>query len=179
MSSEKGNVARRRPQRHQNARAFRNDKYDTSARLKKINSKLHDGVCQHCKGILEWRVKFSKYKLLSKPKKCVKCLQKAVKDPYHIICRPCASKLEVCAKCGKEKEIVIPINKGQDGIEDKTSKNGQESGLEDELDFDTNLSSTDSEEDSDRLEERFKSMNFERTEIQKLEFVEETVHNEL
>uniref|UniRef100_A0A803XU38 Uncharacterized protein n=1 Tax=Meleagris gallopavo TaxID=9103 RepID=A0A803XU38_MELGA len=35
----------------------------------KINSKLHDGVCQHCKGILEWRVKFSKYKLLSKPKK--------------------------------------------------------------------------------------------------------------
>lgn len=75
--------------------------------------------------------------------------------------------------------IFCRINKGQDGIEDKTTKNGQESGLEDELDFDTNLSSTDSEEDSDRLEERFKSMNFERTEIQKLEFVEETVHNEL
>ncbi|KFR14143.1 Uncharacterized protein C9orf85, partial [Opisthocomus hoazin] len=73
----------------------------------KINAKLHDGVCQHCKGILEWRVKFSKYKLLSKPKKCVKCLQKTVKDPYHIICRPCAAKLEVCAKCGKEEEIVI------------------------------------------------------------------------
>lgn len=34
MSCEKGNVARRRPQRHQNARAFKNDKYDTSARLK-------------------------------------------------------------------------------------------------------------------------------------------------
>lgn len=75
--------------------------------------------------------------------------------------------------------IFCRINKGQDGIEDKTTKNGQESGLEDELDFDTNLSSTDSEEDSDRLEERFRSMNFERTEIQKLEFVEETVHNEL
>ncbi|XP_074993596.1 uncharacterized protein C9orf85 homolog isoform X3 [Calonectris borealis] len=70
MSSEKGNVSRTRPQRYQNARAFRNDKYDTSARRKKINAKLHDGVCQHCKGILEWRVKFSKYKLLSKPKKC-------------------------------------------------------------------------------------------------------------
>ncbi|KGL94415.1 Uncharacterized protein C9orf85, partial [Charadrius vociferus] len=73
----------------------------------KINAKLHDGVCQHCKGILEWRVKFSKYKLLSKPKKCVKCLQKTVKDPYHIICRPCAGKLKICAKCGKEEEIVI------------------------------------------------------------------------
>ena len=38
--------------------------------------------------------------------------------------------------------------------------------LEDELDFDTNFSSTDNEEDSDRLEERFKSMTFERTEVQ-------------
>lgn len=38
----------------------------------------------------------------------VKCLQKTVKDPYHIICRLCAGKLEVCAKCGKEEEIVIP-----------------------------------------------------------------------
>ncbi|XP_069737076.1 uncharacterized protein C9orf85 homolog isoform X3 [Phaenicophaeus curvirostris] len=70
MSTERGNARRTRPQRHQNARAFRNDKYDCSARRKKINAKLHDGVCQHCKGILEWRVKFSKYKLLSKPKKC-------------------------------------------------------------------------------------------------------------
>lgn len=34
MSSEKGNVSRTRPQRYQNAHAFRNDKYDTSARRK-------------------------------------------------------------------------------------------------------------------------------------------------
>lgn len=34
MSSERGNVSRTRPQRHQNARAFKNDKYDTSARCK-------------------------------------------------------------------------------------------------------------------------------------------------
>lgn len=47
-----------------------------------------------------------------------------------------------------------------------TTKCGQESsGLEDELDFDTNVSSIDGGEDSDVLEERFKSMNFERTEI--------------
>ncbi|CAM9157496.1 unnamed protein product [Bubo scandiacus] len=166
MSSEKGNVSRTRPQRYQNARAFRNDKYDTSAQRKKINAKLHDGVCQHCKGILEWRVKFSKYKLLSKPKKCVKCLQKTVKDPYHIICRPCAGKLEICAKCGKEEEIVIPIDKGQDRTVSVTTKNGPESsGLEGELDFGTNFSSTESGEDSDVLQEQFKSMNFERTEI--------------
>ncbi|XP_068783157.1 uncharacterized protein C9orf85 homolog [Struthio camelus] len=166
MSSQRGNVVRRRPQRHQNAHGFRNDKYDTSAQRKKINAKLHDGVCQHCKSILEWRVKFSKYKLLSKPKKCVKCLQKAVKDPYHVICRPCACKLGVCAKCGKEEDIVIPIDKGQDRTESKATENGQErSGLEDELDFEANFSSTDDDEDSDMLEERFKSMNFERTEV--------------
>ncbi|XP_035579563.1 uncharacterized protein C9orf85 homolog isoform X2 [Zalophus californianus] len=70
MSSQKGNVARSRPQRHQNTFSFKNDKFDKSVQTKKINAKLHDGVCQHCKEVLEWRVKYSKYKLLSKPKKC-------------------------------------------------------------------------------------------------------------
>ncbi|XP_036749358.2 uncharacterized protein C9orf85 homolog isoform X2 [Manis pentadactyla] len=69
MSSQKGNVVRSRPQRHQNTFSFRNDKFDKTVQTKKINAKLHDGVCQHCKEVLEWRVKYSKYKLLSKPKK--------------------------------------------------------------------------------------------------------------
>ncbi|KAL4689432.1 hypothetical protein H8959_012223, partial [Pygathrix nigripes] len=83
----------------------------------KINAKLHDGVCQRCKEVLEWRVKYSKYKPLTKPKKCVKCLQKTVKDSYHIMCRPCACELEVCAKCGKKEDIVIPLNKETEKIE--------------------------------------------------------------
>lgn len=96
----------------------------------------------------------------------MKCLQKTVKDPYHIICRPCAGKLEICAKCGKQEEIVIPIDKEQDRTESETSKNDQESTkLKDELDFDTNVNSADSDEDSDVLEEQFKSMNFETAEI--------------
>lgn len=96
----------------------------------------------------------------------MKCLQKTVKDPYHIICRPCAGKLEICAKCGKQEEIVIPLDKGQDRTESETSKNDQEnSKLKDELDCDTYFSSADSDEDSDVLEERFKSMTFEMTEI--------------
>ncbi|XP_074136807.1 uncharacterized protein C9orf85 homolog isoform X3 [Sminthopsis crassicaudata] len=70
MSSQKGNVTRTRPQRHQNAFSFKNDKFDTSIQTKRINAKLHDGVCHHCKEVLEWRVKYSKYKPLSKPKKC-------------------------------------------------------------------------------------------------------------
>ncbi|XP_054110904.1 uncharacterized protein C9orf85 homolog isoform X4 [Callithrix jacchus] len=71
MSSQKGNVVRSRPQKHQNTFSFKNDKFDKSVQTKKINAKLHDGVCQHCKEVLEWRVKYSKYKPLSKPKKWI------------------------------------------------------------------------------------------------------------
>ncbi|XP_036594956.1 uncharacterized protein C9orf85 homolog [Trichosurus vulpecula] len=155
MSSQKGNVARTRSQRHQNAFSFKNDKFDTSVQTKRINAKLHDGVCQHCKEVLEWRVKYSKYKLLSKPKKCVKCLQKTVKDSYHMICKPCACELEVCAKCGKKEEIVIPINnkleKTSEVESDKTS-NGRrrnrrfEEQSSDELDFDLDLNELEDEE---------------------------------
>ncbi|XP_037663913.1 uncharacterized protein C9orf85-like [Choloepus didactylus] len=69
MSSQKGNVARSRPQRHQNTFSFKNDKFDKSVQTKKINGKLHDGECHCSKEVLEWHVKYSKYKLLSKPKK--------------------------------------------------------------------------------------------------------------
>ncbi|XP_040273015.1 uncharacterized protein C9orf85 homolog [Bufo bufo] len=113
MSSQRGNVQRTRPQKHRNAAVFKNDKYDNSTKTKKINSKQHDGVCQRCKDVLEWRVKFSKYKPLSQPKKCVKCLQKTVKDAYHIICKPCALQLELCPKCGQKQDLVSPAAKDQ------------------------------------------------------------------
>ncbi|KAM4850129.1 uncharacterized protein C9orf85 homolog isoform X1 [Urocitellus parryii] len=148
MSSQKGNVARSRPQKHQNTFSFKNDKFDKSAQTKKINQKLHDGVCQRCKEVLEWRVKYNKYKPLSKPKKCVKCLQKTVKDSYHIMCRPCASELEVCAKCGKKEDIVIPFNKDPEKTENNESykhtrncKSPEESDAD--LDFDIYLDDTD------------------------------------
>lgn len=38
----------------------------------------------------------------------VRCSQKAVKDAYHIICKPCALQLQLCCKCGKKEEIVLP-----------------------------------------------------------------------
>ncbi|XP_055128238.1 uncharacterized protein C9orf85 homolog isoform X3 [Symphalangus syndactylus] len=119
-------------------------------KLQKINAKLHDGVCQRCKEVLEWRVKYSKYKPLSKPKKCVKCLQKTVKDSYHIMCRPCACELEVCAKCGKKEDIVIPLNKETEKIEHtennlssnhrRSCRRNEES--DDDLDFDIDLEDT-------------------------------------
>lgn len=38
----------------------------------------------------------------------VKCSQRTVRDAYHIICKPCSLQLEICCKCGKKEEIVIP-----------------------------------------------------------------------
>lgn len=148
-------MVRSRPQRHQNTFSFKNDKFDKTVQTKKINAKLHDGVCQHCKEVLEWRVKYSKYKLLSKPKKCVKCLQKTVKESYHIVCRSCACELEVCAKCGKKEDIVIPFNKEPEKTENTENnlysnqerscrRNEEES--EDDLDFDIDLD--DAEDDN-------------------------------
>lgn len=110
MSSQKGNLSRTRGQRYQNSTAFKNDKYGTSVQVKKANAKVHDGVCKHCKEVLEWKVKYMKYKPLTQPRKCVKCLQKTVKDAYHIICKSCALQLELCAKCGKKEDIVIPLH---------------------------------------------------------------------
>ncbi|XP_062903727.1 uncharacterized protein C9orf85 homolog [Mobula hypostoma] len=106
MSCERGNVARKRAQKHQNVTVFKNDKYDKSNKTKRLNAIVHTGVCIRCKEVLEWKIKYGKYKPLSQPRKCVKCLQKTVKDSYHIMCKPCAFKLELCAKCGKKEEIV-------------------------------------------------------------------------
>jgi hypothetical protein len=63
-------------------------------------------VCAKCKAILEWKIKYKKYKLPKAPKKCTMCEQKTIKNAYHIICIPCAEMQKVCPKCGKTEEIV-------------------------------------------------------------------------
>jgi hypothetical protein len=76
MSSQKGNSLRSRPQKHKNVRAFKNDLHDTSHIIKKINNLDFYGLCGRCKGIIDWKVKYKKYKPLTTMKKCVKCLEK-------------------------------------------------------------------------------------------------------
>ncbi|XP_029915796.1 uncharacterized protein C9orf85 homolog [Myripristis murdjan] len=125
MSSQKGNVCRSRGQKHQNVTAFKNDKYGATVQVKKAKSKIHDGLCQHCKDVLEWKVKYNKYKPLTQPRKCVKCSQKTVKDAYHVICKPCSLQLELCAKCGKKEDIVIPINSQKDDNKEEEEDDNQ------------------------------------------------------
>ncbi|XP_057689033.1 uncharacterized protein C9orf85 homolog [Corythoichthys intestinalis] len=124
MSTQRGNASRSRAQKHQNTTAYKNDKFGASVQAKKANSKIHDGLCQRCKDVLEWKVKYNKYKTLTQPKKCVKCSQKTVKDAYHVICKPCSLQLEICCKCGKKEDIVIPVNSHleQEEEEDKDGK---------------------------------------------------------
>lgn len=69
MSSQKGNVNRCRPQKHKNIKSFKNDMHDTSHTTKKINSLEFYGLCVRCKDIIEWKVKYKKYKPLTMPKK--------------------------------------------------------------------------------------------------------------
>ncbi|EFX75466.1 hypothetical protein DAPPUDRAFT_55959 [Daphnia pulex] len=106
MSSQRGNVSRTRKQKHTNTISFKNNKHGETPKTKALNGLQICNVCSHCKNVLEWKIKYNKYKILSAPAKCTKCLEKTVKQAYSILCQPCAEKLELCAKCGKKEEIV-------------------------------------------------------------------------
>lgn len=106
MSCEKGNSNRSRAQKYQNHTAFKNDLHDKSHKTKLINSINVANVCQRCKKIIEWKIKYKKYRTLKAPTKCTKCEQKTVKHAYHIMCLPCAKQQQICPKCGEKGEIV-------------------------------------------------------------------------
>ncbi|KAJ8006009.1 hypothetical protein DPEC_G00123810 [Dallia pectoralis] len=153
MSSQKGNASRSRRQKHQNTVAYKNDKYGASVQVKIANSKVHDGLCKRCKEVIEWKVKYNKYKSLTQPRTCVKCSQKTVKDAYHVICKPCAIKLELCAKCGKKEDIVIPVNsqkqedETEEDLDPKKAGHSQRENTRDVFDSDDEFGDLGSDED--------------------------------
>ncbi|KAF0290728.1 uncharacterized protein FJT64_011114 [Amphibalanus amphitrite] len=80
--------------------------HDTSRRTKLLNNMEVHGVCQRCKDIIDWKIKYKKYKPLTAPKTCTKCHQKTITQAYRTICRNCASSLQVCEKCGESKTVI-------------------------------------------------------------------------
>ncbi|KAL3865957.1 hypothetical protein ACJMK2_043301 [Sinanodonta woodiana] len=108
MSSQRGNVQKKGPPKHQNKTAFKNNLHDKTKKTSMINRLQVAGVCRRCKDIIDWKIKYKKYKPLTQAKKCVKCLQRTVKEAYNIMCEKCSLTLELCAKCGEKKEIVAP-----------------------------------------------------------------------
>lgn len=99
MSSQRGNCAKSGPQKHQNTKAYRNDLHRKDKTIKVLNSLQIAGCCKRCKEVIEWKIKYNKYKPLTRPKKCVKCLQKNVTNSYFIICQNCIESQNLCGKC--------------------------------------------------------------------------------
>jgi len=157
MSTQRGNTTKKRAQKHKNITAFKNDKYDTTGKMKAINDLVVSNVCQRCKDCIEWKIKYKKYKPLTVPGKCVKCEQRNVKYAYHIVCSECAIELKICAKCSKEKEVIGEVEKSS------SEKQKEDTILKEQLQFMRlrekrtflrNLSKgTVTEEDSDDVEQ--------------------------
>lgn len=120
MSTSRGNINRKRAQKYQNRTAFKNDLHDTSQKTKLLNSLEVIGVCKRCKDIIEWKIKYKKYKPLSAPRKCVGCEQKTVKHAYYLLCIICATEKNACAKCCKPMEIEMPLEE-QDNLDQQQS----------------------------------------------------------
>ncbi|XP_013106011.1 uncharacterized protein C9orf85 homolog [Stomoxys calcitrans] len=106
MSTQRGNASRTRAQKHKNRTVFKNDLHDKTPMQQRLNSLHISEVCQHCKGVIEWKIKYKKYKPLTQPKTCTKCLQKKIRKAYHVLCRECALEARVCAKCLKSADEV-------------------------------------------------------------------------
>lgn len=104
MSCQRGNLTKK-AQKHKNMRTFKNDVHDTSQKMKMLNKLEVQGVCNRCKQIIEWKIKYKKYKLLSVPKKCTKCQEKKIKFAYRVVCDSCAEKCGCCAKCGQDIDL--------------------------------------------------------------------------
>ncbi|XP_053659133.1 uncharacterized protein C9orf85 homolog [Anopheles marshallii] len=111
MSSKRGDTRRTRAQKHQNSYAFKNNLHDKHTPLIKLITNLNVcEVCEHCKSIIDWKIKYRKYKPLTQPKSCSKCGERKVKRAYHVICRECALASRCCAKCLKsaDEASIIP-----------------------------------------------------------------------
>ncbi|XP_054016572.1 uncharacterized protein C9orf85 homolog [Hylaeus anthracinus] len=105
MSTQKGNTNRSRPQKYKNRTVFKNDLHDKTYNEKVVNKVEFENVCERCKEIIQWKIKYKKYKPLKAPSKCIKCEEKSVKYAYHNVCTPCAKQFNVCPKC--DKDVVI------------------------------------------------------------------------
>ena len=120
MSTRPGNHVKKKPaQKHKNTTAFKFDKYRTDPKAKALNNLEIINCCPKCTSVLEWKIKYGKYKPLTVPAKCVDCLQKVVKHSYHIRCDACVKKSGKCAKCGEKTEDFVNTQGPHQGDLDK------------------------------------------------------------
>lgn len=102
------NKGKVKQQKHKNRRAFAvRDKVEHEKMKKKVRL---NNLCEKCLEIIQWKIKYGKYKKMTVPKKCIKCNIKRIVANYRVICDPCSDKLKLCSKCGHDKEFVIKGN---------------------------------------------------------------------
>ncbi|KFK37679.1 hypothetical protein AALP_AA3G014700 [Arabis alpina] len=88
------------------------------------------GVCLRCREQIAWKRKYGKYKTLTEPTKCQKCLKRNVRQAYHKLCTGCAKEQKVCAKCSSGAEQTIGRDiyevEAEQKMLDETIKNARE-----------------------------------------------------
>jgi len=79
MSTRPGTHVKKKPaQKHKNSTSFKFDKHRTDPTAKVLKNLEVINCCPKCTSVLEWKLKYGKYKPLTVPGKCVDCLQKTV-----------------------------------------------------------------------------------------------------
>ncbi|RKP13118.1 hypothetical protein BJ684DRAFT_4956, partial [Piptocephalis cylindrospora] len=96
--------AKKGAQKYQNEVAYKHNK--NSKLTRQITATPITGLCSRCLEMVEWRKRFRKYKPLTQPKKCVDCLERKIKEAYHVTCNDCATRMGICAKCRQHNEIM-------------------------------------------------------------------------
>ena len=102
MTSRSGDI-KKKGQKYQNAFAFKHNPKSITTKI--IAKSPLDFLCDHCHDVLEWKIKYRKYKQLSVPGTCNLCLQKTVFKAYRTICEICAIPKKLCTKC------TLPVEK--------------------------------------------------------------------
>ena len=118
MSTSRRGDNVKKGQRYQNSWAYKAALHKT----KKLDPSAVQlaGLCPRCREVIQWKMKYGKYKPLSAPKKWCACFPnlslclitlfcpsstlcggRKVRLAYHHVCRECSGDKEVCGKCGK------------------------------------------------------------------------------
>jgi len=69
MSSQRGNSEKKKAPKYTNKSGFRNNLHDTNKRTQAIRDLEIVGCCDKCTKVIEWKIKYKKYKPLTVPKK--------------------------------------------------------------------------------------------------------------